>query len=235
MHPDKIHFFQTALIFAVGFLLFYSAGCAKKDNPVSVEGITETNLFPFAPGRIFVYTDYSLDTTNSQKIPSTVHREAFFIQGTTTLGGKSALRIIDSVYATTGVFSGIDTVYFALENDNLLLYEGNGWVTFFNKSAGLNTEYDAGQITENVFGVPVTVTFKATIFPKEAVTAPIGTVQAYKVQLKLSFTIGGINYNVLQFFYFADGFGIVKVNTPVQTFTGAKLQGNESLLVSKNF
>lgn len=225
------------LIIAIGVMILTNS--CNKDNPVASD-ITETNLFPFAQGRIFVYSDYSLDTTTTQKIQSTVHREAWNVQGTTTFNGKTAFRVIDSVYLPTGGFSNLDTLYFAIEGDDLWVSVsdfGGSWVKIFQKSAGTNAEYTAGQFTTSDFGPTVTITAKVTIFPKEAVSATIGTVQAYKVQLKLSATVNIVNIEEVTLLYIADGYGLVKLTRPVQVdqITKRKEFGEEFLMVSKNF
>lgn len=217
------------------------AGCSKNDNPVdSEEGITELNLFPFAPGRVFVFSAYTLDTLG-RKIESSTHREAMYVHSTVTIGGKSAYRLIDSVYFTDGTLNVTDTTYFAEENGNLLTYYGTGttgaWITLFKRSEGIDKEYNGGSFTEVVFGIPVTVTVKCKIRAKETVAAPIGSTQAYKLEIKTSASFGGQSFEFLQYVWFADGFGPVKQQEPVQVdpALGIKLQGNEALLVSKNF
>ncbi len=215
-------------------------GC-QKDNPVSDEsGIPESNLFPLTSGRIWVFTAYELDTTTSQKIPSSVHREASYNQGSTTFNGKSAYRMIDSIYAPTGVLAWIETSYIALENGDLIQWDDGQrmWFSIFKKSAGLNTEYVIAQFQEVRDGFPVSVTFKGKIYPKEAVNAPIGTVQAYKLEMKAVATVGGTQVSAFEnYIYFADGYGPVRMYTPVQRDPGSGLKviGEESLLVSKNF
>jgi hypothetical protein len=217
------------------------AGCSKSNNPVDSEGgITELNLFPFAPGRVFVFSAYTLDTLG-RKIESSTHREALYVHSTATIGGKSAYRLIDSVYFTDGTLNFTDTTYFAEENGNLLAYYGTTaagtWITLFRRSEGIDKEYNAGSFTEVVFGIPVTVTVKCKIRAKETVTAPIGSVQAYKLEVKTGASFGGQTFEFLQYVWFADGFGPVKQQEPVQvdpTF-GIKLQGYEAVMTSKNF
>jgi hypothetical protein len=221
--------------------LFLLAGCSKSDNPVdSEEGITERNLFPFAPGRVFVFSAYTLDTLG-RKIESSTHREAIYVHSAVTIGGKSAYRLIDSVYFTNGTLNFTDTTYFAEEQGNLLIYYGTpaagSWVTLFKRSEGIDKEYDGGSFTEVIFGVPITVTVKCKIRPKETVIAPIGSMQAYKLEVKTSARFGGQTFEFLQYVWFADGFGPVKQQEPVQVdpTLGIRLQGYESLMVSKNF
>ena len=79
---------------------------------------------------------------------------------------------------------------------------------------------------------------RGTVFPKETVTAPIGALQAYKLELKIILTFGTTTYPPQRMYmYFADGYGPVRYYTPVQNILGfnIKAQGDESLLVSKNF
>lgn len=233
--------FQTRepwrLLIAIGILFVVLNSCNNTDNPLTT-GIGETNLFPFAQGRVFVYSDYNLDTTTTQKIQSTVHREAWYVQGTTTLVGKTAFRIIDSVYFPNGTFSKNDTLYFTVESGDLSVMTrdfNNTWIKVFQSSAGTNAEYTAGQFTSLDFGALVTV--KVTIFPKEAVTATIGTVQAYKVQMKQTATVSGVNVEQVIILYIADGYGLVKLTQPVQVDALSKKKefGEEFIMVSKNF
>jgi hypothetical protein len=86
--------------------------------------------------------------------------------------------------------------------------------------------------------VPVNVTFKGIVTPPEPVAAPIGTVQAYKVEIKVTASIAGVSYDPhILHLYFADGYGPVRMYTPVQRDMGSisKSKGQESLLVYKNF
>lgn len=222
-----------------GILLM--VGCSKSDNPVDAdEGITELNLFPFAQGRLFVFSAYTLDTLG-RKIESSTHREVMYVHSAVTIGGKNAYRLIDSVYFADGTLSYTDTTYFAEENGNLLTYYGTAatgvWVTLFKRSEGIDKEYDGGSFTEVVFGIPVTVTVKCKIRAKETITAPIGSVQAYRLEVKTVASFGGQTFEFLQYVWFADGVGPVKQQEPVQVdpTLGIKLQGYESLMVSKNF
>jgi hypothetical protein len=229
----------VGLVALAGLVLL--AGCSKNDNPVEAEGeISELNLFPFAPGRVLVFTAYTLDTLG-RKIESSTHREAAFFHSTVSLGGKSAYRVIDSVYAPDGRLNSADTSYIAVEQGNLLVYLGTpaagAWVTYFKRSEGIDKEYDGGSFSQVISGIPVTVTVKCKIRPKETVTAPIGSMQAYKLEVKLMATFGGQVFESPQYLWFADGFGLVKQQVPVRVdpSLGIRLQGSESLLVSKNF
>jgi hypothetical protein len=81
------------------------------------------------------------------------------------------------------------------------------------------------------------VKVKCTIRAKETVAAPIGTVQAYKLEATMTASFGGQSFELLQYVWFADGYGPVKKQEPVQvdpTF-GIKVKGYEALLTSKNF
>ena len=226
----------TMLVAVVGGCLWFAGGCTRGDNPLEEQSaILETNLFPFATGRLFEFTAYTLDTTG-QKIQSSTHREALYVKSTVSIGGKESFRLVDSVYFTDGTLSHVDSSHFASENGDLLVYYGS-WITLFKRSAGVNTEYNAGSFTETVFGIPIVLTVKCTIRPKESVVAPIGTLQAYKLEIKTSTVLFGVTYEYLQNIWFADGFGPVKQQMPVQVdpMLGIRLTGSESLLVSKNF
>ncbi len=228
------------LLVAAALFCFLQGGCTKNENPLDSSGetelIPEKNLFPFASGRIWVFEGYSLDTLNSQKISATVHREVTSVRSTLSILGKTGYLVVDSVYTPTGGVSSVDTTYYAVDNGNLLVYYGD-WITLFKRSSGLNTEYDAGQFVAFVLGIPLTVRVKATIFPKESVVTPLGTFQAYKLAVKSLTSLGGLSVELLQYVYFADNYGPVKFQDPVQRdpFTGAKIGGSESLLVNKNF
>lgn len=231
---------RTLLILTVGLLFLPVGGCETTSSVISEGEIPETNLFPLATGRIWVFTAYQLDTTNSQKISSTVHREVSSVQGVTTVQGKTAFRMIDSTYTPSGTVETVDTSYLAIENGDLYQWSSDQptWMVFFKKSEGLNKEYVAGQFQEIHDGVPVSVTFKGKIYPKESVSAPIGSFQAYKVELKVSAVAGPTSFEfVAMQLYVADGVGPVKMVNPVvrNPGSGLKEEGEESLLVSKNF
>ncbi len=232
---------QFVVAVATTMLLVLMIAC-EKENPASPEGeITETNLFPLAAGRIWVFSSYDLDTTNSQKISASVHREASYVQAAVNFGGKPAFRMIDSSYTPVGILQELDTSYIAVENGDLWMWFGDfptpAWQIFFKRSAGINQEYSITQWQEVHDGVTVNVSFKGTIYAKEAVALQQGTIQAYKLELKVNVSVAGTSYETLQYMYFADGYGFVKEYVPVQKNpgTGKKEVGSESLLVSRNF
>jgi hypothetical protein len=223
----------------VGTFLFN--GC-KKDNPVSGNDMPSAeDIFPVATGRGWVMTAYSLDTAYSQPISSTIHRESSYAVGTTPVGGKTAFHMIDSVYSPEGILENASDSYLAIENGDVFQWNGTigGWIMMYKKSAGLNTEYEMGHYQQAQPGVgTIDVKLTGTVFPKESVTAPIGTLQAYKLEIKVTISVGTISYPPqLQYIYFAEGYGPVRIYTPVQNFTGSnmKSQGEEALLVSKNY
>jgi hypothetical protein len=229
--------FLTACV-ALTVLVSLFGGCKKNstgpENPESTL-ISESNLFPFVVGRMYVYSAYTLDTTGV-KLPSSTHREATYIQGTATIGGKSSYRLIDSVYFTDGTFSYVDSSYFTVENGNLLTYQG-AWITLFKPTAGIGAEYEGGSFTQTAFGIQVTVVVKCKISAKETVTTNVGAFQAYKLEVKTTATFTGTTYQVLQYVWFADGVGPIKQQEPPQVdpIAGLKATGSESLLLSKNF
>lgn len=224
---------QALFVFVVFALV---AGCDKKANPAGSD-ITETNLFPAVVGHIYIYSGYQLDTTSSQKIPNTVHRRATVIQGTITLAGKSAYRLIDSVYTPSGSLSMLDTTYVSNENGDLLVYQSGQWQTFFKKSAGVNVEYEIGMQTEMSPIGPISIPLKGKIYPKVPITLPYGTVDAYKLEIKASINFSGVSFEVVQYVYFSDGIGPVQFTNAVMKdpFSGRKSPGEEQVLVSKNF
>ncbi|MFH0989142.1 MAG: hypothetical protein V1799_03900 [bacterium] len=219
-------------------LLSMDTACKKTEsNPVTSENDLPTaNLFPWSPGRLFVYSAYDLDTTNSQKVSSSVHKEVTYVQSTANYQGKNALRLIDSIYSPSGTLTTIDTAYIALESIDLYGWN-SGWVALCKRSAGLNIEYDAGQVQEIVMGITLTLNAKGKIYPKEDVSVPIGTMKAFKSEFRINVNIAGIAIDALSYFYFADGYGLVKSTTPPprDPLTGKKTVGTELILVSKNF
>ncbi len=238
----RIRLLQWLCIPAILTVIILMGNGCKKDNPVSSENtISEENLMPFGLGRIWVFTVYDLDTAAGQKIPSTVHREASYVYSASiTVGGKSAFGMIDSIYTPAGTLTSIDTSYLAVENGDYLQWDqGHSiWLTMFKKSAGLNVEYQAGQYQESYYGTPVDIIFKGMILPKETVSVPIGIVQAYKLQVKVTAVVGGVSYDAqLVYIYIADGYGPVRIFSPPQYEVGSnvKIKGQEQLLVSKNF
>ncbi len=59
-------------------------------------------IFPFAAGQHFVFSGYELDTLNSRKIGGTERREATYVIGQITVGGKQGWRTVDSTYYPNG-------------------------------------------------------------------------------------------------------------------------------------
>ena len=217
-------------------------GC-EEENPAEAENeLQQANLFSIAVGHHWVFNAYALDTTNNQKILNSDHREASYVQGTTTVAGKTAYRMIDSTYRPNGSIESIDTTYIAVENGSLFLLftevSQNLWVKFFDASAGVNNEYTGGQFQVQDGGIIFTATFKGKIYPKEMVTVPAGTIEAYKTEIKISVAFAGQTYEWLdQQIYFAEGYGPIKMSFPVRLEFGEDIKsfGSESLLVSKNF
>ncbi|MBI3788743.1 MAG: hypothetical protein HY276_10875, partial [Ignavibacteriales bacterium] len=184
---------QTLFVFVLFALV---AGCDKKDNPAGAE-ITETNLFPAVVGHIYVYSGYDLDTTSSQKIQSSVHRVATLVQGTATIAGKTAYRLVDSMYTPAGKLNVLDTTYVVNENGDLLVYQNGQWQTYFKKSAGVNVEYDIGMQSEMSPIGPISIPLKGKIYPKASITLPYGTVEAYKLEVKASINFSGVSFEVV--------------------------------------
>jgi hypothetical protein len=230
--------FSCAVV--VAFIVLLSSGC-DKNNPVSEESsYQDANLLPMSTGKLWIFTSYELDTTASQKITSTVHREVSYVAGTATVAGKPCFLMLDSIYTSSGTLAAVDSSYLAIENGDIFQWDqGHAiWLAMLKKSAGLNTEYSIAQYQEVHDGVAMSVTFKGKVTPAESVTAPIGTVQAYKVEVKVTATIAGISYDAQTlYFYLADKYGQVRMYTPVQREMGSssKSKGEESLLVYKNF
>lgn len=83
----------------------------------------------------------------------------------------------------------------------------------------------------------VNIKLQGKIYPKEGVSAPIGTLQAYKFEFTTSLTVQGLTFTETEYLFFADGYGLVKEYTPVQRepFSGMKREGREVLLQQKNF
>ncbi len=228
--------FTLAQAIAILVVLALAAGCDKKDTLTGNE-ITESNFFPAVVGRFLVYSAYELDTTSSQKIASSIHRQVMLVQGTATIAGKTAFRLIDSIYAPTGKLNFLDTTYVVDEKGDLLIYQNGEWQTFFKKSAGVNTEYTIGQRTEMTPLGPISIPLKGKIYPKAPITLPYGTIDAYKLEMKASVSFSGITAEFIQYIYFADGIGPVQFTETVSKdpFSGKKIKGYEQVLVSKNY
>ena len=237
-------FMRLMALVAVACAGLAPMGC-DKENPVDEdESFLTTDLFPLAVGRILVFTTYDLDAQTGQKVESTVHRDVSYFQAAVTIGGRNAFRLIDSIYAPQGTIERIDTSYVAVNNGDLSLWEGGGgggeneWFDFVQRSAGLNNEYIIRQYQETEDGVTINVTIKGKFYDKESVTVPIGTVDAYKLEIKVSIQAGTFTSDWIdQYFYFAEGYGPVRMTFPSQSIPGTteKTSGEESLLVSKNF
>lgn len=234
-------FTRLLMLFAIGLAGLVPMGC-DKENPVDEdEDLLTADLFPLAVGRMLVYTTYELDASTGQKVGSTVHRDVTYIQATVTVGGRNAYRLIDSIYTTNGTIERIDTTYVTLDKGDLYMWEGggeNGWYPFFKRSAGLNNEYIIYQYQEVEDGITLNVTLKGKILAKESVTVPIGTVDAYKVELKVAVQAGTFTSEwVDQYIYLAEGYSVVRITFPNRIVQGSneRIQGEESLLVSKNF
>lgn len=234
-------FTRFLMLFAIGLAGLVPMGC-DKENPVDEDDdLLTADLFPLAVGRMLVYTTYELDASTGQKVGSTVHRDVTYIQATVNVGGRNAYRLLDSIYTTHGTIERIDTTYVSLDKGDLYMWEGggaDGWYPFFKRSAGLNNEYIIYQYQETQDGTTFSVTLKGKFLPKESVTVPIGTLDAYKVELKVTVQVGSFTSEwVDQYIYLAEGYAVVRSTFPnrIDQGSNAKIQGEESLLVSKNF
>ncbi len=221
----------TALLLSVWVI----NGCSKRGNPVDAEEILG-DIFQLAEGRIWVTTAYELDTTG-QKIDASVHREALYAHSQVTLGGRQdAYLMIDSIYSSGGSLSYVDTTYMAADEDNFYIYFGE-WIPVFQRAQGLNREYTAGTFSTDEFGTDLDVIVRCKIFPKENVDVPLGTLEAYKLEIKFLVVFIIVVAEQSTTIWFADGVGPVKFRTPSFTnpLSGQKLNGSEELLVSTNF
>lgn len=232
---------RIAILVAFVFLLFSSCDILESTEESVLDAKT---LLPFETGRTWVFSAYSLDTLTSQKIPSTVHREVSKVLSKETIGGKSAFPLIDSVYSPSGLLEYTETQYFTfVEKDAFMWFEDvpdlskQSWVPLVKTSAGLNVEYEIVEWTNVHEGDTVKATLKGKINPKESVTVPIGTVEAYRFDLIVRISVSGVVVNTsTESIYLADGYGPVKIHTPVRIGDeGKKSVGEESVLVSKNF
>ena len=216
------------------FCVWMITGCSSDENPVS-SGEISGNLFPLATGRIWVSSAYELDTLGN-KIELSTHREALYAHSSLTFQGRNAFLMIDSVYSTLGSLNFTDTTYMSTDGENFYLYLGQ-WVPVFKKDEGLNKEYVAGTFTAELFGVNVDVTVRCKILPKELVSVPKGTMEAYKLEIKTVVSLVIFSFEETLNVWFADGIGPVKFQTPppIDPFTGQKTNGVESVLVSTNF
>jgi hypothetical protein len=234
------HFRTNAFsVLVLGLVALAIAGCDKNSDPAGPQpmSINETNLFPFAAGRLLVYNEYTLDATTGVKTSGTDHRHTIHAAGTTTWTGKTAFLIVDSTYNTSGTVVSVDTTYAAIEGGNLYISMENTWGLLFDRSRGTETEYSVASYVDTSLGFPVTVHVTATIHNKATLLTPGGTFSAYKVDFTGSVTLGGSTYLFPQVYYFADGVGIVRATTPPTTTPGTTVKepGEEMVYVSKNF
>ena len=226
---------KVVIVF-VGLLAF--GGCKESSSTVATtsEPITETNLFPLVKGRLFVYSEYSLDTSASQKIPATVHRRVTYVKDTVAFSGKNAFLLLDSIYTPAGTTASIETTYAAVENGDLWVVFNGTWLHVFQKSSNTNIAYNAGSYTDYSQGFPISVVVEATIRSKQTVTVPAGSISAYDLELVSIINLFTPPYRIPISIYFADGYGIIQQTTPVlrNPITGQKEQGEEFVLVSEN-
>jgi hypothetical protein len=198
--------------------------------------IGETGLYPFAIGRILVYSEYTLDTLGV-KVGATAHRRVTYVQDTVAHIGKAAFKLIDSVYRTNGTLDSIVTTYAAVENGDLLLEYNGAWSAVFKRSAGTNTSYFVRTYNDMSLGFAIPVTVNAKILAKEDVPTPGGSFQAYKLEMDGVITAGLSTITIPVYSWFADNYGLIKQTSPPMTnpITGGKTTGTEMIFVSKNF
>lgn len=228
-HPSRL-----LPVILVAILAMASISC--KEDPVTATPIAESDLFPFLPGRSTSYTTFVLDTLGQQKGNS--FRSVLFVDGIQTLDGKSALRMVDSVYTDSGKVSKVDTVFFSSAQNGDLFQRNfigllpfkrvsNGWQVLFNKTAGLAGEYTI------IDSAPDSAKIVGNVFPKEDVLLGTTTVQAYKLEVKVTKASG---YVATYYLYFSSGKGIVQIKVPVQTYgTSKKSEGYTRIWQKQNF
>jgi len=230
---------KTLTFFFAAALAAFAIGCSSEDGSTtpSTTPITETDLYPFVVGRTVTYSDYLLDTTSSAPIPSTAYNFTTYVQGTVTRNGKQAFALIDSVYAAIGAGPTIEPWFAAVENGDLLLEFDGEWRTVFKRSAGVNASYFVRTYNDSSMGFAIPVTVNATILPKEQVTTPAGTYEAYKLRLEGSVSFGAFQVKIPVYSYFAPGIGLIKQTSPVFTnpLTAEKTEGEEYVMTGKNF
>lgn len=234
--------FRLLLLLWMGALVLAGVGGCQESATEPEGDIPETNLFPLAVGRQWVFTAYDLDTLNSQKISATEHREVSRIPTTISVGGKTGYLMVDDTYSPQGALVESDSTLFVVENGDLYVWMDDfpsppSWVPLFKRSAGLNTTYDIAQYQLSEGGQTFSFKLQGKVNPKEAVSTPLGSLQAYKFELTTSITALGLTFTATEYLFFADGYGLVKRYTPVQRepFSGMKSEGQEALLQQKNF
>jgi hypothetical protein len=183
-----------------------------------------------------VYSEYDLDTLGV-RIDATIHRRVTFVNGSFSHLGKTAYELIDSIYRPNGTFLRTEITYSVKENGDLLLDFNGTWSTVFKRSAGLNTKYYVRTYNDTSAGFPIPVTVNGKIYAMEAVTTPGGVLQAYKLELAGSVTVGLSTLVFPTYSYFADNYGLIKQTNPpmANPLTGKKSTGTEMIFVSKNF
>lgn len=230
-----------------GLFLFIIAGCSNGTSPTqSTPQAISGDLFPVVQGHIFVYNEYDVDTGNV-KITGTDHRVATVIGPTTIFAGQTGVILLDSVYAPDGSFQSLDTltsvykgtdgtIYFTLP-PNLFASLGISlpatWLPFFQPSAGVGNEYTIYNLNTTINTIPIQLTLKGIINPKETVNPPAGIYSAYRGELdyNLQTPLFSPNGNYLTM-WLAENVGPVKIIWP-GIATGEN--GTARELVSKNF
>ena len=234
LHLDT-SFYPSRLLPVILVATLSMASFSCKEDPVTVTPITESNLFPYLPGRSTTFTTTVLDTLNQQKGNS--FKSVLFVNGVLTLGGKAALQVIDSVYTDTTGVSYVDTLFFSTENGDLhqrnviglrpFKRVSTAWQVWFNKTAGLAGEYTI------IDPAPDSAKITGQVFAKEDLVLGTTTVQAYRLEVKVSKATG---YNATYTLYFSDGKGIVKIIVPVQNYgTARKSEGYTRTWQRQNF
>jgi len=227
-HPSRL---LPVILFAISATASFSC----KEDPVTTTPISESFLYPFLPGRLSTYTAFNLDTLGQEK--GNRFRSVLFVSGILTLDGKAALSLIDTVYTDTGSVKKIDTLFFSVEGGDLHQHgfigltpfkrASTGWKTLFRKNDGLAGEYTIIDAT------PDSAKITGRIFPKEDVLLGTLTVQAYKLEIRVTKASG---YAASYYLYFSDGKGIVQIGLPVQTYIGSKKsEGYGRIWQTQNF
>lgn len=237
----KKFFVSSFLTLAVASSLMITA-CEKKEDTTGPEGtgdpITDTNLFPYIVGTRIAFTKVTLDTNNTAIAESAVRRGIATVSQV-SIGGKTALMIVDTTYEPSG--TEVDTVYLNFDNGNMSQYDDTyGWMVMFDKAKGSGVTYTMYEQSMNQGGYSYSIKVTGKIHPKENVQTSLGTFSAYKLEFvtnsSYSYMGQSESFTNTQYFYIANNVGIVQFYSPSQKDpSGGWILGERSLIIEKSF
>jgi hypothetical protein len=235
------YFFRNSILLISIFLLFIS-GCSKDSLPTGPTTPSVGDIFPLVQNHAYVFNDYMVDVQNN-KIFGTDHREAMVVGPLTTIMGKSANLIIDSVYYSIGALQSLDTIYIAKEANGTLSILSNSlfFMPFVQPAAGIGNVY-------NIYTLDTTIAYQGNIYnqsvkltgvlnQKENVQVAAGSFSAYRLDItevdstKIGTQLISSNEGK-QTYWLVENIGPVKILQPGSS-SGANNTVQE--LISKNF